>query len=75
MIRNHKHRFLAWGARGRKFESCHPDPSKQRASEISEALYFLTGLHMVYINDFLLSLYINKKFNPVVRISKHIIFV
>jgi hypothetical protein len=53
---------LAWGARGRKFESCHPDPSKQRASEISEALYFLTGLHMVYINDFLLSLYQNTLF-------------
>ena len=66
---------LAWGARGRKFESCHPDQSKQRASEISEAFCFLVGLHMVYIIELVYLLSINKKFNPVVRTSKHIVFM
>ena len=42
---------LAWGARGRKFESCHPDSIRTRVSELSGTLFLCPGLHMVYTNE------------------------
>jgi len=32
---------LAWGARGRLFESDHPDKSKMRLSKLPKALFFM----------------------------------
>ena len=42
---------LAWGARGREFESRHPDPVKSRPQSNLGLCCFLNGLHMVYIFD------------------------